>query len=212
MRPDGGIRRHLVIFARLPRLGSVKRRLAREIGTVEALRFYRASLDGLLRRVGRDRRWRTWLAVTPDRYAGPGHWRLASRLGITVIPQGPGDLGQRMGRVLASLPPGAGAIVGSDVPALDARLVGEAFAQLNGHDVVFGPARDGGYWLIAARAWFRRPSLFDPGLFDNVRWSSEHALSDTTANLPPDARVARLEMLEDVDDGPAYRRWRKARG
>lgn len=199
--------RHLVIFARAPRLGAVKRRLAREIGAVEALRFYRASLDGLLRRVGRDRRWRTWLAVTPDLCAGPGHWRLASRLGITIIPQGLGDIGQRMGRVLVGLPPGACAIVGSDVPALDARIVGEAFAGLNGHDVVFGPARDGGYWLIAARAWFRRPSLFD-----NVRWSGEHALEDTAANLSPEARVARLEMLEDIDEGPAYRRWRKSRG
>jgi len=196
--------KHLVIFARLPRLAMVKRRLAAEIGDVEALRFYRACLEVLLRRVGRDRRWRTWLAVTPDPCAGPRHWRLAARLGITVIPQGPGDLGQRMGRVFAGLPPGAGAIVGTDVPGLDARLVGEAFALLNGHDVVFGPARDGGYWLIAARPWFRRP-----GLFENVRWSSEHALADTAANLPPDARMARLEMLEDIDDGPAYRRWRK---
>lgn len=195
--------RHLVILARAPRLGTVKRRLAADIGDVEALRFYRASLDGLLRRVGRDRRWRTWLAVTPDPCAGPEHWRLASRLGITVIAQGPGDLGQRMGRVFAGLPPGPGAIIGSDVPALRAGHVGQAFALLQGHDVVFGPARDGGYWLIAARGRARRP-----GLFDNVRWSSQHALADTAANLPVDARVARLEMLEDIDEGPAYRRWR----
>ncbi len=198
--------KHLVVFARSPRLGAVKRRLAREIGDVEALRFYRTSLDGLLYRVGRDRRWRTWLAVTPDLCAGPGRWPLAARLGITVVAQGAGDLGQRMGRVLAGLPPGAGAIVGSDVPALDARLIGEAFAWLHSHDVVFGPARDGGFWLIAARAGFR-----PPGLFDNVRWSSEHALADTAANLPANARVAQLEVLEDIDEAPAYRRWRKGR-
>lgn len=206
MRAGGNISRHLVIFARLPRLGTVKRRLAREIGDVEALRFYRASLDGLLRRVGRDARWRTWLAVTPDRCAGPGHWPLAERLGITLVGQGGGDLGHRMGRLFAILPPGACVIVGSDVPALDAGHVGAAFESLRGHDVAFGPARDGGYWLIAARAWFRRP-----GLFDNVRWSSEHALADTAANLPADARVARLEILEDVDEVPAFRRWRKGR-
>lgn len=199
--------RHLVIFARTPRLGTVKRRLARDIGDVEALRFYRASLEGVLRRVGRDRRWRSWLAVTPDPCAGPGHWPMASRLGITVIGQGPGDLGQRMGRVLTNLPPGACAIIGSDVPALGARQVGEAFALLNGHDVVFGPALDGGYWLIAARGRARRADLFD-----DVRWSSEHALADTAANLPAEARVARLEMLEDIDEGPAFRRWRKGAG
>lgn len=204
MRPGGNPGRHLVIFARLPRLGMVKRRLAREIGAVEALRFYRASLDGLLRRVGRDRRWRTWLAVTPDLCARAGQWPLAMHLGITVIPQGAGDLGHRMSRVLEGLPPGAGAIVGSDVPALDARHIRGAFAGLNGHDVVFGPARDGGYWLVAARRGFRCP-----GLFNNVRWSSEHALADTAANLPGSVRTVRLETLEDIDEGPAYRRWRK---
>lgn len=199
--------RHLVIFARAPRLGMVKRRLAHEIGSVEALRFYRASLDGLLRRVGRDRRWSTWLAVTPDQSARAGQWPIAARLGIKVIPQGPGDLGRRMGRVFADIPPGACAIIGSDVPAIESRHIGEAFAGLNGHDVVFGPARDGGYWLVAARGAYRRA-----GLFETVRWSSEHALADTAANLPAGARVGHAALLEDVDDAPAYRRWRKGRG
>ncbi|MHA1538020.1 MAG: TIGR04282 family arsenosugar biosynthesis glycosyltransferase [Alphaproteobacteria bacterium] len=204
MRPGGGTGRHLVVFARAPRLGAVKRRLARDIGAVEALSFYRASLARLLRRVGRDGRWRTWLAVTPDASAEVGRWPEAERLGIALLAQGGGDIGDRMGRAFSSLPPGAVVIVGSDVPAVDAGHVGAAFDALHGHDVAFGPALDGGYWLVGARGASRRP-----GLFDNVRWSSEHALADTLANLPAHARQARLETLEDVDDGPAFRRWRR---
>ena len=59
-------RRHLVIMARAPRLGCVKRRLAGDIGEIEALRFYRGHTARLLRDMARDPRWETWLAVTPD--------------------------------------------------------------------------------------------------------------------------------------------------
>ncbi len=185
--------RHLVIMARAPRLGTVKRRLARDVGAMAAWRFYRTTAAGLVRRVGRDPRWQSWLAVTPDRAAldGAGFGAPPCRL----IAQGPGDLGARMGRVLRELPPGPVVIVGSDIPALDAAHVARAFALLGGHDWVFGPATDGGYWLIGAR---RRPVLRDP--FHGVRWSSAHALNDTLANLAG-ARIAYLEELADVDTG-----------
>jgi hypothetical protein len=61
---------HLIVFTRKPRLGAGKRRLARDIGPVAALRFQYVMLSLMLRRLGRDRRWTTWLAVTPDR-SGP---------------------------------------------------------------------------------------------------------------------------------------------
>ena len=62
----------LIIFARAPRLGTVKRRLARGVGAMAALRFHRGQLFGLARGVGRDRRWRTELVVTPDATARRG--------------------------------------------------------------------------------------------------------------------------------------------
>ena len=143
--------RHLVIMARAPRLGTVKRRLARDVGAAAAWRFYRTTAAGLVRRVARDSRWQSWLAVTPDQAAlGGGFGAPPCRM----IAQGPGNLGARMGRVLRDLPPGPVVIVGSDIPALDAAHVARAFALLGGHDWVFGPATDGGYWLIGAR---RRP-------------------------------------------------------
>jgi len=60
------MRRHLVLFVRAPQLGRGKRRLAQEIGDVATVRFERLMLALLLRRLGRDRRWRLRIAVTPD--------------------------------------------------------------------------------------------------------------------------------------------------
>jgi rSAM/selenodomain-associated transferase 1 len=189
------MRRHLVIFTRLPRLGQGKRRLAAHVGPVEAWRLQCLRLTALLRRLGRDRRWKTWLAVTPDR-SGP--WPPAlGRMG-----QGRGDLGRRMARVARSMPPGPAVIVGSDIPDLTASHVAEAFVGLGNHDAVFGPAADGGFWLVGL---CRRPCFRDP--FAGVRWSTRHALADTLANLAG-MRVAMLETLDDLDDGEALARFR----
>ena len=195
--------RHLVIMARAPRLGAAKRRLARDVGVVAAQRFYRTQSTALMRRLGGDPRWQAWLALTPDHTAGTCHW--PRRFGGAVVPQGVGDLGQRMGRLFATLPPGPVVIVGSDIPDIERRHVWEAFRQFGAHDWVFGPAGDGGYWLIGAR---RRPRLKLP--FAGVRWSSSSALDDTLANLQRD-RVAFLESLEDIDRGSDLQRWLSAR-
>lgn len=193
-----GPARHVVIMARAPRLGTVKRRLARDVGALAAWRFYRHALAALAHRLGRDGRWRRWLAVTPDR-ALRARWPPAWH----VVPQGPGDLGARMARLFRELPPGPVVIVGSDIPDLDATHVARAFARLGDHDWVFGPAGDGGYWLIGAR---RGRVRRDP--FAGVRWSGPHALADTLANLSG-ARVAFLEELRDVDTGADLRRRRR---
>ena len=184
---------------RAPRLGRVKRRLARDIGAVAAWRFHRITAARLLRRLGRSSGWRCWLAVTPDRdVQAVGRW--AGRP-WQALDQGPGDLGQRMGRVMAALPPGPVVIVGADIPDLTAAHVAEAFRRLGDRDWVIGPAEDGGYWLIGAR---RRPHLRLP--FAGVRWGGAHALADTRAGLGR-TRVAELEVLSDVDRGADLERF-----
>jgi len=192
------MRRHLILFVRLPRFGTGKRRLARDIGAVAALRFERLMLARSLRRLDRDRRWSLRLAVTPD--FAVRDW--PGRLNIT--PQGAGDLGQRMRRALAAYPSGPAVLIGSDIPGLTAAHIAEAFALLGRHDIVFGPAKDGGFWLVGCR---HRPPDF--GL---VRWSSRHALADTLANLPRSLLVGFAATLNDVDDGAAYRKLRGLRG
>ncbi|MGE5148420.1 MAG: TIGR04282 family arsenosugar biosynthesis glycosyltransferase [Candidatus Eiseniibacteriota bacterium] len=200
--------RHLVLFAKAPRRGTVKRRLAAGAGDAEALAFYRATLATVVRRLGDDPRWTLTIAATPDGAARDARaWRFGLRRRVAVVGQGVGDLGHRMGRVLRVLPPGPVVIVGSDIPALDRDHVARAFARLERADVVFGPALDGGYWLVGARGAARRADLFR-----GVRWSSAHALADTRANVPRDRRVALLDELADIDDAAALAAWRAARG
>lgn len=187
------MRQHLVIFAKWPGLGSAKRRLSKDIGAVEALRFQRATLARMLRRLGTDRRWITWLAISPDR-SGP--WPCRAH----ALPQGRGDLGRRMAEVARRLPPGPVVIIGSDIPGVAASDIALAFRELGHRDAVFGPATDGGYWLVGLR---RRPRFID--FFGNVRWSTAHALSDTLSNLVG-KDVALMRMLSDVDDGPSFLR------
>lgn len=194
--------RHLVVFLRAPRLGRVKSRLAAGIGALGALRFYRLATAQLLRRLGRDRRWRCHVWITPDRAARRPPWRVAAQW----QGQRGGNLGRRMTRVFRLLPPGPAVIIGSDIPAIRAAHIAAAFRALGSHEAVFGPATDGGYWLVGLR---RRPRV-PHRLFERVRWSSEHALADTRAGLPREMSVALLETLEDVDDAGAYRRWRDA--
>lgn len=188
------MRNRLVIFARAPRPGRAKRRLAADIGPVAAARFQRLALERTVRRLAFDRRWETRLAVT----GGPYRWPAD----VARIAQPRGDLGRRMDLVMRGLGPGPVVLVGSDIPDIEPRHIAAAFRALGRHDVVFGPAEDGGYWLVGFR---RRPVM--PAPFDPVRWSTRHALADTIANLGTRFDYALVDTLNDVDDGADYSRW-----
>jgi hypothetical protein len=174
----------VIVFARAPRLGAVKRRLARDVGDRAALQFHMATLTRLVRALVAERRFRTVVAITPD------HARLS--LQVKQIPQGAGDLGVRMHRAFWRFPHGRVAIIGCDIPEANAHDLIAAFRTLGSADAAFGPAADGGYWLVAMSP--RRPAR----PFAKVRWSTEHALEDTLANFTG-RRIARLRTLHDVD-------------
>jgi len=193
---------HLVIFARLPRLGQVKRRLAAGIGALAALRFYRGTAERLIRQLNRDPRWTCQLALTPDRGAlGKPVWRIAA----PRLAQGAGDLGCRMARPFRALPPGPVIVIGTDIPGLTPDHVAVAFRRLASAEFVIGPATDGGYWLFGAR---RRP--LPRGVFAGVRWSTADALVDTLRSLPQGARIGYAATLEDVDEVESFRRWQNS--
>ncbi|MXP65129.1 glycosyltransferase [Roseomonas sp. M0104] len=175
----------VLIFARAPRLGAVKRRLARGIGAMAALRFYRTQLAAVAREVARDGRWDVHLATTP-----PGA-RACWPMRLPCVPQGQGDLGARLDRTTRAHR-GRVVVIGSDIPGITAGDIRAAFRALGRADAVFGPAEDGGYWLVGLSA--QRPCR----PFREVRWSTEHALADTLANFVG-RRVALLRTLRDVD-------------
>ncbi len=187
------MQRTLFIFLKEPRPGRVKTRLGREIGMIEAAWWFRHQAARLIRCMGRDPRWRTVLAVSPDRDG------LASRVWPARLPrwpQGPGDLGDRMGRVLRAMPPGPVIVIGADIPGLRPAHVAEGFRLLGRYDAVLGPAPDGGYWMIGLK---RAARAVPARLFSGVRWSSPDALADTVASLAP-LDVGFAATLRDVDE------------
>ena len=186
-----------IVFARAPRLGTVKRRLARDIGARAALRFHAASLDRLVRALAHDRRFATVVALTPDR----ARLRLPAR--VERVGQGRGDLGQRMGRAFRRFPRRRVALVGCDIPSVSAPELRAAFRALGRARAVFGPAEDGGYWLVGMGP--RRPAR----PFAAVRWSTPDALADTRRNFAAHPSLL-LRTLGDVDTGadlPAKGGW-----
>ena len=190
---------HLVIMAKRPEAGRVKTRLARDIGVTEAMRVYRTVLRQTLQALSKDPRWQTLIAVSPDESIYDPVWPR----GIDLIGQGKGNLGVRMQRILDVLPPGPVIIVGSDVPSITRSDIASAFQALGFHDAVFGPAPDGGYWLVGAK---RMPKVLQ--MFSGVRWSSKNAMSDTLANLNG-KRVTTINEIADLDEAGDYLRWRR---
>ena len=184
----------LVVIAKAPVAGRAKSRLARQIGMAHATRFARQSVAALLGRLRHDPRWQTTIAVTPDGTAANRYWPHD----LQHLPQGGGDLGRRMQRLMDRLPPGPVVIVGTDVPGITPAHIAAAFSALGRHDAVFGPAADGGYWLVGLR---RRPRVLQA--FADVRWSTAHALADTLANFEGRS-VAFVATLADVDDASGY--------
>ncbi len=191
----------IVLFTRYPEAGRAKTRLIPVLGpqgaaelqrrlSAHALRAAREACDSMGSYLeigfegGDERRMRAWLGED-----------------AAYRPQGEGDIGPRMERsLLAAVERGAQRVVlvGSDISGLKAGHLRAAFAQLDAVDLVFGPALDGGYYLVGATAHALRRStgFLGPG----VRWSTAHTLSDTLARVRAAGLTHDLiEPLADVD-------------
>lgn len=186
----------LVVMVKEPRPGRVKTRLGAGtgltagIGLTASAWWFRHQSARLLRRI-ESPRWQTWLAVSPDREG------LNSRIWpahLSRIAQGNGGLGERMARIFRMTGSGPVVIIGADIPGIFQHHIASAFAALGNHDAVFGPASDGGYWLIGLKR--ARPQPIS--LFNGVRWSTNHALSDTLGTIP-DLTFSLIATLDDVD-------------
>ncbi len=131
----------------------------------------------------------------------PDHVRWGVSLPVDgIIGQGSGGLGERMQRLFDEVEHGPLIITGADIPGITPAMISRAFQLLQGHDMVFGPARDGGYWLVGQR---RRPHILRP--FDAVRWSTPCALSDTLKNIEGHS-VGFVDELDDIDNGADYKK------
>ena len=192
------IRPKLIVMLKEPCPGRVKTRLGRDIGMIQAAWWFRHHVKSVLRTLYAPRRWDMMLAVSPD-VSG-----MSSRVWprhLPRIPQGEGDLGARMLRLLHNQGPGPVCVIGGDIPGINLAHIARAFAALRTCDAVFAPACDGGYWLVGMRGIAPRSSA----VFQNVRWSTEYALSDSIATLAG-RRIALVDVLDDIDTAEDLRR------
>lgn len=194
----------LLVFAKPPRIGLSKTRLAEGIGPASARRiasFIQARTFRAAARSGCD----TLIYATPDSALNgavttcwPGHLPRRS--------QGEGTLTERLEKGLNEAPPGPVLFIGADAPDVSPALLRQAVRLLGRHDAIFGPAEDGGFWLFGMNKGARARSPFR-----NVRWSGPHAMQDVWSNLPGHASVGLLPMLMDIDQLSDWRAWNRRR-
>lgn len=197
-------RDRLIVFTRLPQAGRTKTRLIPLLGPAGAAAL-QANMTQRVMAWARDLAARREVELEV-RFAGgdPGRMRRWLGPGPIYRPQGPGGLGRRMHRALAgALEEGGGraVLVGCDAPGLDSAVLAEAFDALERADLVLGPARDGGYYLIG----LTRPA---PEIFRGAPWGTDKVLA-RTLELAQGAGLAHelVAVLDDVDrpdDLPAW--------
>ena len=183
----------LLVFAKAPVPGLVKTRLAADVGVDEAARVYRTMGRRIVDRV-RTGPQRTLVCFDPPD-AQPLVRRWLGDANLEFWPQEGTDLGERM--MLAFRRAFGGAdrvcVIGTDVPDLGRSQVSAAFNALERCDVVFGPANDGGYYLLA----LGRPV---PSLFQDMAWSTASVLRESLARAHAAGLVVEcLAPLDDVD-------------
>lgn len=191
----------VVVMTRAARPGSTKTRLQPLLGAAGCARLQRALLAHTVRIAATASRVAptTSLHVAvepPDAVA-----EVAQTVGTTatVFAQQGSNLGARMCAAVAhaaATRPGPIVLIGTDVPLLTSERIIEATELLHaGHDVVFGPARDAGYYLIALRR--PAPAVFD---IDPTLWGGPQVLeSSVAAALAAGLDVAFLPTLRDLD-------------
>jgi hypothetical protein len=170
--------------------GAVKTRLGRETTPEWACAVAAAFLADTLDRVAAIQAERI-IAYAP---AEARPWfETAAQGRFELQPQGEGDLGQRM-EAFFKEQMGRGAnptvIIGADSPTLPLEYIADAFEL--GADVVLGPAKDGGYYLLGCGA------LGVPPIFDGIAWGTAGVLAETVRRLA-EWHVHLLPPWSDVD-------------
>lgn len=201
------MRETLIVFTRFPQPGRVKTRLIPLLGAEGAAQLQREMTEYILAKA--------WPLLTERgvaleiRFDGSSRADMRRWLGNTprFLPQGDGDLGVRMHRAATdAFAAGAQTVVmiGADCPGLDASTIALAFDSLLSSRLVFGPAMDGGYYLVG----LREPL---PSLFKGITWGTNSVLAASLTR----ARDARIEptllpKLSDIDEPADLMVWQAA--
>lgn len=180
------------IFLKEPVPGKVKTRIADTVGDQKACDIYKSlvahqvhhlppNIPVFIHYHGSEEIMRAWLKQE----------NFSFRL------QCNGNLGERLDYAHKSIL-GSGQFtamlsLGGDCPYITQDVIEEALSELKSHDIVLGPAKDGGYYLIGMKK-------YHPNCFTNITWSSEKVLSETIKNIEQsNLTFSLLKELEDID-------------
>ena len=198
--------KRLILFTRYPVPGRAKTRLISALGAEGAAALHRRLVLRTLRMAHEV--CRATPADLEVRFDGGTEQSMSHWLGdgARFLPQGAGDLGERMARAFeesfGNCSP-ATVIIGSDCPGLTSEVITAAFDRLTESPVVLGPAKDGGYYLIGLSRPMRE-------LFCGIPWGTDRVLADSLAVLQRrGCKPALLDPLEDIDrpeDLPVWHR------
>ena len=195
----GGV---IVIMAKAPTPGRVKTRLTPALSPRQAAILYRCFLEDTIARAKTIREAALVVAYSPATCRATFE---ALCPGVALLPQRGRGLGARLAAVVGRLLREGRRpviVIGGDTPGLPDRYLRKALRTLTAHraDLVLGPARDGGYYLIGLTS----PA---PELFDGVPWSTKHVYTTTLERARRlGLRVASLPPWEDVDTPDALGR------
>ncbi|MHB8790018.1 MAG: TIGR04282 family arsenosugar biosynthesis glycosyltransferase [Desulfobulbaceae bacterium] len=191
----------IILFSRYPRAGRVKTRLIPRLGSKGAAGLHayltEQALAGAREAAGlRPALLSLW-------YTGASHQQMTDWLGsaLPLLPQQGKDLGERMASAFqAAWTQGVQRVVliGSDCPGLTPALIVQALAELDRHDLVLGPASDGGYYLIGLRRSVAPEAL--ASLFCDVPWGDATVCRVTLARATAaKLTINTLQELHDID-------------
>lgn len=186
------VKQALIIFARNPRLGQVKTRLAKTVGDIKALEIYKQLLQHT---------HDITMALPCDKYVfyadGITQDDIWEHNTYSKLAQSGNDLGIRMQAAFETLFNQGYqhiCIIGSDCYELTSGIIQQAFDTLQQYTTVIGPSADGGYYLLGL-------SRMQPSLFTNIEWSTNKVLEQTVdACIIADCPHTLLPLLHDIDD------------
>lgn len=179
----------VMVFTRNPELGKVKTRLAKSIGEISALNIYKHLLKHtahVMRSCNADKAVYYSVAMQQQDI-----WDNSI---FSKYEQKGSDLGERMYNAFTnafSKNYDKVVIIGSDLFDISVKHLDKAFQELSNHDIVLGPAEDGGYYLLGMTSLRK-------DIFENKSWGTDSVLNDTLDNLKNES-VFLLEQLNDID-------------
>lgn len=187
---------YLIIFTRYPEPGKTKTRLIPALGQEGAANLQRQMTEQTLAKV---KQLFDFISLSFEiRFVGGNYQLMKNWLGsdLKYQEQGTGNLGDRMAKAFKqAFNNGSKSviIIGIDCPSLSPEIIVKAFEKLDQYDVVIGPARDGGYYLIGL-------SKFIPELFQGINWGSAEVLEKTVAIAQNfNLIISYLPQLSDID-------------